>query len=73
MDVLEGLRSALDGELLTPGGSRYDDAQGPRIARFRDVHPRALVRCSTVEDVVRSVEPGPPTGWTPAGGTAEEG
>jgi FAD/FMN-containing dehydrogenase len=53
--VLENLGSTLDGELLTPGGRRYEDARRPGIARFRDVHPRAVVRCASVRDVVRTV------------------
>lgn len=55
MGELEDLGSTLDGELLTPGESGYDDAGRPRIARFRDVHPWAVVRCGTVRDVVRTV------------------
>jgi FAD/FMN-containing dehydrogenase len=53
--VLEDLGSTLDGELLTPGDVRYDGARRPRIARFRHVRPRAVVRCATVRDVVRTV------------------
>jgi FAD/FMN-containing dehydrogenase len=53
--MLQELRSTLDGELLTPGEAGYDGARSPRIARFRDVHPRALVQCATVRDVVRTV------------------
>ena len=53
--ALDDLRSALDGELLTPTAPGYDDARRPALARFRNVHPRAVVRCATVRDVVRAV------------------
>jgi FAD/FMN-containing dehydrogenase len=55
MGALKDLRSAVDGEVLTPGAPSYDGARRPGIARFRDVRPRAVVRCATVEDVVRTV------------------
>jgi len=53
--VLEDLGCTLDGELLTPGAPGYDEARRPKIARFRDVHPRAVVRRATVRDVLRTV------------------
>lgn len=55
MGAFEDLRSALDGEVLTPAAHGYDGARRPGIARFRDLHPRAVVRCATVQDVVRTV------------------
>jgi len=55
VNELEDLGSALDGELLRPGEPKYDGARRPGIARFRDVRPRAVVRCASVRDVVRTV------------------
>lgn len=55
MGVLKDLQSALDGELLTPTTPGYDDARRPAIARYRDVRPRAVVRCAAVHDVLRTV------------------
>src|SRR5215218_2820337 len=55
MGALDDLRSAVDGEVVTPASAGYDDARRPAIARFRDARPRAVVRCATVEDVVRTI------------------
>jgi FAD/FMN-containing dehydrogenase len=52
---LDDLRSTLDGEVLTPTAPGYDDVRRPALARYRDAHPRAVVQCATVEDVVRTV------------------
>jgi FAD/FMN-containing dehydrogenase len=52
---LEDLQYALDGDVLTPDTPGYDEARRPAIARFRDVRPRAVVRCASVQDVVRTV------------------
>jgi FAD/FMN-containing dehydrogenase len=55
MGELEDLQSALDGEVLPPVARGYDEARRPAIARFRDVNPRAVAQCATVQDVVRTV------------------
>jgi FAD/FMN-containing dehydrogenase len=52
---LEDLHIAMDGEVLTPVAPGYDKARRPAIARFRDVRPRAVARCASVQDVVRTV------------------
>jgi FAD/FMN-containing dehydrogenase len=52
---LDDLRSALDGDVLTPAAAGYDDVRRPALARYRDACPRAVVQCATVDDVVRTV------------------
>lgn len=52
---LDSLSTALDGELLTPASPGYDAVRRPAMARYQDVRPRAIVRCATVADVVRTI------------------
>lgn len=53
---LAQLRDDLTGELIEPGSPGYDAARRPAMARFADVRPRAVVRCASIEDVVRTLE-----------------
>ena len=55
MNDLDGLRAALDGELLTSASPGYDTARRPAMARYRDVRPRAVVQCASIQDVVRTI------------------
>ena len=55
MHDLGGLRAALDGDLLTPASPAYDAARRPALAQYQDVHPRAVVRCASVQDVARTI------------------
>ena len=55
MREMTRLRETLDGELLMEGDVGYDDARRPAGAPHRDVHPLAVIRCRSVDDVVRSV------------------
>jgi FAD/FMN-containing dehydrogenase len=50
-----GLAAALEGEVVRPGSSRYNEVRTPQIARFHDVRPQAVVLCQTPEDVVAAV------------------
>jgi FAD/FMN-containing dehydrogenase len=52
---LDGLRAALDGDLLTPDSPGYDAARRPALARFREVRPRAVVRCASARDVASTI------------------
>ncbi len=52
---LDELRVALDGDLLTPASPGYDAARYPAMARYRDVRPRAVVRCASTQDVARTI------------------
>ena len=55
MNDLDGLRAALDGDLLTSASPGYDTARYPAMARYRDVRPQAFVRCASTQDVVRAI------------------
>ena len=55
MREMTRLRETLDGELVMAGDVGYDDARRPAGAPHRDVHPLAVIRCRSVNDVVRSV------------------
>ena len=55
MHDLDGLRAALDGDLLTPASPGYGAARRPALARFRELRPRAVVRCASVRDVARTI------------------
>jgi FAD/FMN-containing dehydrogenase len=52
---LDGLRGALDGELLTPASPGYDSARFPAILRCRDVRPLAVVQCASTRDVAHTL------------------
>jgi FAD/FMN-containing dehydrogenase len=49
------LRAALEGEVVLPGSSRYDEVRRPQIPRFHDVRPQAVVLGRTPEDVVKAI------------------
>jgi FAD/FMN-containing dehydrogenase len=49
------LTAALEGEVVLPGTSRYDEVRRPQIPRFHDVRPQAVVLCRTPEDVVEAI------------------
>lgn len=55
MHDLDGLRAALDGDLLTPACPGYDAARRPALARYRDAQPQAVVRCASARDVARTI------------------
>ncbi|MPZ82620.1 MAG: FAD-binding protein [Actinophytocola sp.] len=46
----------LTGEVLEPGMPGYDAARKPAMARFHHIRPRAVVRCASTEDVVRTLD-----------------
>ncbi|QYN39776.1 FAD-binding oxidoreductase [Pseudonocardia sp. DSM 110487] len=52
---LTALRGTIAGEVVLPGSADYERARRPAIARFRDVRPRAVVRCATTQDVVETL------------------
>ena len=49
------LESAIEGELILPGSSDFDVAYRALNARFDDVRPRAVVRCSSSDDVAEVI------------------
>jgi FAD/FMN-containing dehydrogenase len=42
-------------EVLRPGGADYETARKPQIARFADVRPAAIARCTTAADVTEAL------------------
>jgi FAD/FMN-containing dehydrogenase len=52
---LDALSAALDGDLLTPASPGYATARLPAMARYRDVRPRAVIRCASARDVARAI------------------
>ena len=49
------LAAAIAGDVLVPGGAGYEEARRPAIARFDDIAPRALVRCTSAGDVAAAL------------------
>src|SRR5215218_7371475 len=49
------LRGAIEGEVVLPGSASYDRLRTPKMARFRDVCPAAVVRCRTPADVAEAL------------------
>jgi FAD/FMN-containing dehydrogenase len=49
------LTAALDGEVVLPGSTRYEEVRRPQIPRFHDVRPQAVVLCRTPEDVAGAI------------------
>lgn len=52
--ALDALRSRLDGDLITPGAERYDDARKVHDITI-DRRPLAIVRAATAGDVAEAV------------------
>jgi FAD/FMN-containing dehydrogenase len=52
---LDGLRSALDGEVFDPDTAGYDDVRRPADVRYGGVRPRLVVRCRSDADVVAAL------------------
>jgi FAD/FMN-containing dehydrogenase len=52
---LHRLREALDGDLVEPGSPGYDLARVPALAAYREIRPRAVVRCASTQDVARTL------------------
>lgn len=50
------LSAAIAGDVLGPGGAGYEEARRPAIARFDQITPRALVRCTSADDVAAALE-----------------
>jgi FAD binding domain/Berberine and berberine like len=53
--VWRDLAAALEGEVVLPGSSRYEEVRRPQIPRFHDVRPQAVVLCRTPEDVAEAI------------------
>jgi FAD/FMN-containing dehydrogenase len=49
------LAAPLEGEVVLPDSSRYDEVRRPQIPRFRDVRPQAVVLCRSPEDVAEAI------------------
>ena len=49
------LQAAIAGEVALPGSIAYDRVDSPFNARFHDVRPQAIVRCTTPEDVSETI------------------
>jgi FAD/FMN-containing dehydrogenase len=50
-----GLREELDGELFVPDSPGYEAVRRPANPRYRDVHPRLVIRCGSVADVALGI------------------
>ncbi len=55
MSGLAELREALTGDVLEPGEPGYEAARKPAMAQFWHVRPQAVIRCASVDDVVRTL------------------
>jgi hypothetical protein len=55
MSGLAELRKALTGEVIEPGTPGYEIARKPAMAQFWHVRPQAVIRCASVDDVVRTL------------------
>ncbi|MFG2004960.1 FAD-binding oxidoreductase [Spirillospora sp. NPDC048911] len=55
MTDLDGLRAKLDGELFAPGSPGYEDVRRPANPAFREVRPRAVIRCASAADVASGI------------------
>ena len=55
MSGLAELRKALTGEVIEPGTPGYEIARKPAMTQFWHVRPQAVIRCASVDDVVRTI------------------
>lgn len=51
----DGLRGAIEGEVVVPGSAAYEVVRRTAIARFHDVRPQGIVQCRTPEDVAETI------------------
>jgi FAD/FMN-containing dehydrogenase len=51
----EALQGAIAGKVVLPGSPDYESVRKPFLARFDDVHPRAVVLCESAGDVVETL------------------
>jgi FAD/FMN-containing dehydrogenase len=51
----DSLETDLTGELTRPGDEAFESWRKPALANFHDIHPQAIVRCRTTDDVVSAV------------------
>jgi FAD/FMN-containing dehydrogenase len=49
------LTAVLEGDVVLPGSSRYDEVRRPQIPRFHAARPQAIVLCRTPGDVVEAI------------------
>ncbi|MGH3088228.1 MAG: FAD-binding oxidoreductase [Rubrobacteraceae bacterium] len=49
------LQAGISGDVILPDSPDYESARKPAIARFHDIHPRAVVLCETPEDVSATI------------------
>lgn len=70
MSDLAEFACSLDGELFTPESPGYEAIRRPVNPAYRDVHPKLVVRCRSVSDVVNAISYARTTGarLTPRGG-----
>lgn len=52
---LAALQRVIAGDVVLPGSPAYEEVARPQIARFRDIHPQAVVLCRTPMDVVEAI------------------
>ena len=52
---LAALRHAVAGAVLVPGAAEYEAVRRPPLARFRDLRPQAIVRCTASADVAAAI------------------
>jgi FAD binding domain/Berberine and berberine like len=52
---MAGLGEELDGELFVPDSPGYEAVRRPANPRYRDVHPRLVIRCGSVADVALGI------------------
>lgn len=55
MTGLAELRKALTGEVIEPGAPDYETARKPAMAQYWQVRPQAVIRCASVDDIVRTL------------------
>jgi FAD/FMN-containing dehydrogenase len=49
------LRRAISGEVLLPDSGEYERARKSFIARFDEIEPQGVVRCSAPEDLAEAI------------------
>ncbi len=62
MSSIQDLKAKVKGDVILPDDSSYDEARRVWNGMI-DKHPRAIVRCTTVKDVVASVNAARENGW----------
>jgi FAD/FMN-containing dehydrogenase len=52
----QALKAAIDGTLVLADSPEYERVRKPRMVRFQELRPQAIVLCASADDVAATIE-----------------